>query len=990
LSGAIEPKVYTIAPGTPFADALALGIVKTVGDAPEALSAVTVLLPTRRACRTLREAFLRLGEGKPMLLPRMTPLGDVDEDELALTAFEEPSSDAALMIPPAISGLRRQMLLARLIMAIPGEARTPDQAIRLAAELARLLDQIHTERLDFSDLKTLVPDTYATHWQITLDFLKILVDAWPQVLEAEGAIDPADRRNQLLAAQVEQWQAAPPEAPVIAAGSTGSIPATADLLGAVARLPRGALVLPGFDIEMDEESRAALAPTHPQFGMNRLLQTIHVSPAEVQPWADTPEVHQTVLKARQERAKLMAETMRPSETGEAWRSAKLDESALDGLFRIDCPTPKEEAGAIALMAREILETPGQTAALITPDRTLARRVAAELKRWDIEIDDSAGQPLTKTPSGTFLRLSAKLAANTFAPLDLLATLKHPKAAIGYSPVELRHLVRQLEIQALRGPRPAAGLAGLKLALPEGAGTLAGLITRLEAVGTEFEALMERGDVEPKDLVRAHIAFAEKLAASNEQGGSDRLWNGEDGEQAGQFMASLMEAVEGLPPMAGRLYPEMLESLMEGQVVRPRYGGHPRLAIWGLLEARLQSADLIILGGLNEGTWPPETQASPWMSRPMMNDFGLPTPERRIGLTAHDFAQAICGEKVVVTRSDRAEGAPTVPSRWLMRLDTLLKGTGLNQSIPTNDRHLNWLTALDAPLKVAPTERPAPKPPLDARPRELSVTQIETWMRDPYALYARHILKLYALDALDSDPGAADYGTLIHDSLDAFCTKHPKAMPSDALDQLLEIGREKFSPLLAKPGVWAFWWPRFERITEWFIEVEAARRPDLSATHTEIWGRLKINAKAGEFTVKAKADRIDQMADGSYSIIDYKTGSPPSQKEVAAGFAPQLPLEAAILEGAGFKGIGSGSVSNLEYWQLKGSTPVGKISKAAKEPIEVIKTALEGLQGLIADFDNPNTPYVSQPTPEMASKYSDYEHLARIKEWSAGTEGGEDS
>jgi len=986
-----EPKVYTIAPGTPFADALALGIVQTVGDAPEALSTVRVLLPTRRACRTLREAFLRLSDGKPLLLPRMTPLGDVDEDELALTASEEPTSDAALSIPPAIGGLRRQMLLARLILAVPGEARTPDQAVRLAAELARLLDQIHTERLDFSDLKNLVPDAYASHWQITLDFLKILVDAWPRVLAEEGVIDPADRRNRLLAAQVDQWRTNPPATPVIAAGSTGSIPATADLLSAVSRLPRGAVVLPGFDTHLDEKSRAALEPTHPQFGMNRLLETLQVSPAEVGPWPATPEVTAPVAKTRQERGRLMAETMRPSQTGEEWRAVAIDPAALDGLRRIDCPTPKEEAGVIALLARETLEHKGRTAALITPDRNLARRVAAELERWNIEIDDSAGQPLSKTPAGTFLRLSAHLAAGGFAPLDLLSTLKHPKAALGFEPADLRRRTRRLEIDVLRGPRPESGLAGLKAALPATEKSLIQLADRLAEAGVAIETLMGKAVAEPRDLVRAHIAFAEALAASAAETGSDRLWTGDDGEQAGQFMASLLEAMEGLPAMTGRLYPDMLESLMETQVVRPHYGGHPRLAVWGLLEARLQSVDLVILGGLNEGVWPPETQASPWMSRPMMKDFGLPTPERRIGLTAHDFVQAACNAQVVCTRSGRADGAPTVPSRWLMRLDTLLKGAGLEENLATGGPWLDWLGKLDAPNAVRPIDRPAPTPPLAARPRELSVTRIETWMRDPYALYAEKILKLRALDPLDADPGAADYGTLVHDALDAFCRAYPDALPKNALERLITLGKEQFAPHLSRPGVWAFWWPRFERIAHWFIETETARRGGLKEIHTEVSGRYSFNAKGGPFTLTAKADRIDRLTDGGYLLIDYKTGAPPSAKEVEAGFAPQLPLEAVILENDGFEGLANGPVGHLEYWQLKGSSPVGKITPATrKKPVEeVVKEALEGVAHLVSRFDDPATPYESRPVPDMAPKYSDYEHLARIKEWSAGVDGGED-
>ncbi|PKU21508.1 double-strand break repair protein AddB [Telmatospirillum siberiense] len=974
----MSPSVFTIPPGESFVDALAAGLMEETAGDPLALSAMLILLPTRRACRALREAFLRRSAGRPLLLPRLRPLGDADEEELAL------SDGGDITLPPAVPPLRRQLLLARLILGMGGgrggQAPGPEQAVELAGELGRLLDQVHTEGLDFGGLAGLVPADYATHWQLTLDFLSILTSHWPAILAEQGWMEAALRRNQLLDLQADRWLAAPPTFPVLAAGSTGSIPATARLLTVVAGLPTGRLVLPGLDRTMDPASRAALDQTHPQSGLYHLLDRLDLPPEKVALWPGS--------KAGP-RDRLISETMRPAATTEAWRHLGPDitAAALAGITRLDCAGPREEAGAIALMMRETLETDERTAALVTPDRDLARRVAADLRRYGIEIDDSAGTSLGLTPVGAFLALSAQMVADDFAPHATLAALKHPLAMGGLSPGAFRTRVRRLERQVLRGPRPGPGVAGLIAALAEKSDLRPWLSTLAEATG-DFATLMGRPAVPLADLLRAHIACAERLADDDQRTGAARLWKGEAGEAAADFIADLALAADVLPAIGPRGYPGLLAALMTGIVVRPAWGGHPRLAIWGPLEARLQHADRLILGGLNEGCWPPDAAADPWMSRPMRKSFGLPLPERRIGLAAHDFAQAFAAPEVILTRAARIEGAPTVPSRWLLRLDAVLQAAGIALPRPARD-WLSWQEARDRPDRYARPAAPAPTPPVAARPRELSATAIETWMRDPYAVYARKILGLDALDPIDADPGAADYGTLVHGALDAFIKAHPRgALPATALEELLALGRGNFAAAAARPGLWAFWWPRFERVAGWFIFHEAARRHLLTEAASEISGALEIAAPGGPFRVTAKADRIDRMADGTLAIIDYKTGAPPTAKEVAAGYAPQLPIEAAIARHGGFPGIPAADVGQLLYWRLSGSPPGGEERSAGDDALSLAEQALVGLAELIARFDDESTPYAARPHPEMAPKYSDYLHLARVKEWSSAEEGEE--
>ncbi len=972
-----RPAVFTVPPDIPFVDALARGLLaETEGD-PLAGARVTVLLPTRRSCRALQEALLRAGEGVPRLLPRMVPLGDLDADELAQAGGDELDEHGVIDLPPAMAPLRRQLLLGQAILRA-GAATAPDQAVRLGAELARFLDQVQTEGLGFDRLKDLVEANYARHWQQTLRFLAILTEVWPNILAVEGSIDPADRRNRILRARAEAWRRAPPADPVIAAGSTGSIPATAELLAVVARLPKGMVLLPGLD-RTDAENWAAIRedPAHPQHGMALLLGKLGVEPDAVEDWTGGFESRAT------SRARLLSDAMRPARTCEDWRRP-VDEAererfqlALKDVTRIDCPGPQEEAGIIALLLREALQDEKTRAALVTPDRDLARRVAAELRRWDIRIDDSAGRPLAATPPGVFLRLAAAMVAERLAPVPLLAALKHPLAAGGSAPPVFRAMARKLERKALRGPRPESGFAGLRATLDDKA--LIAWLDRLADAAAPFEKLLtSRAPLQA--LAEAHIEFAERLAASDEDSGPSRLWAGEAGEAASSFMAELADAAVALPAIEGERYPDLLDSLMAGRAVRPRYVNHPRLAIWGPLEARLQRVDLMILAGLNEGTWPGEPAPDPWMSRPMRRDFGLPALERRIGLAAHDFAQGFMAREVVMTRGTRVEGTPSVPARWLLRLDALAAARGL-----TIERHrggilLDWYQALDRPAGVRPIAAPAPSPPITARPTELSITDVALWAQDPYSIYAKRVLRLKALDPIDAEAGPAERGTAIHGALERFLTETTARPPADPYARLLAIGREEFHAL-GRPSVWAFWWPQFERIARWFVDHDALLRQDGRRGQAEVKGRLII----GRLTLAARADRIDRLTDGSLAIIDYKTGAVPTQKQIDAGYAPQLPLEAAMAAAGAFEGVARAPVSQLEYWHLTGRDPAGEPVKVKGDMADLAEKAMARLARLVAAFDDPRQPYLSRPRPKPLPPRSDFEHLARVKEWSTGAE-----
>jgi ATP-dependent helicase/nuclease subunit B len=1020
--------VYTIPTGVPFADALAAGLIARAkmgpkGGEPLALSRMTVLLPNRRAARALAEAFLRQAGGSGgipgggLLLPRLQPIGEPDEESQSIAEAGMPGIDAA-EIPPAVGDLRRRMLLARLIHHAP-QARLGagsgaiafDQAVRLAAELARLIDQVATERLDFAKVKDLAPAD-SVYWQLTVQFLDLVQENWPAILAAEGVLDPPTRRNILLERQCALWRTHPPEDPVIAAGSTGSVPASADLIALVAGLPQGMVVLPGLDRDADEATWKEIAEdqSHPQFGLGQLLNRLETTPRDVALWPSDGFAGAPPLRSR-----IVADALLPAAVTESWeRRAKQGiaaageqavEQAWRDVARIDCATEQEEAGVIALLLREAVERPApERAALVTPDRGLARRVKAELLRWGIAIDDSAGEALRLTPPAAFFLLIAEAAAAEWAPVPLLSLLKHPLACGGMPSGAFRQKVRALERAILRGSRPKPGLAGLRdtLEAARKAATREGEREALRDAQYFVEALVEQtADFDALDGPRpiaerleAQVRVAETLAATDAETGVARLWAGEAGEALADFIQDLLLAARDMPAFDRAGYAALLPELMEGIAVRPRYGLHPRLFIWGPLEARLQQAEFVVLGGLNEGVWPPEPAVDSWLNRPMRRAFGLPAPERRIGLSAHDFQQAMGARQVVLTRALRADGQPTIPARWLLRLEAYLKLLGIDQNLIAASGQSapvwrGWRQRLDRAEMVQPIARPRPMPGARLRPAKLSVTQIETWMRDPYAIYARHILGLKPLDPIDQDPDFSDLGTIVHQALHRFVSEFPDALPPEAEARLLEIGRAEFKPFESKPAVMAFWWPRFAKIARWFIANETALRPDLDESRTELDGLLRLTEVKPAFELRARADRIDRRRNGQLVVIDYKTGAPPSSKEVLLGLAPQLALEAAIIQGGSFKDLSSGPVARLEYWRLSGGATSGEIKEVRQpgrgggpvDPQDLAQEARAGLVALLQAFGRDGAAYPPVPRADYAPRYNDYEHLERIGEWS---------
>ncbi|MBV8940090.1 MAG: double-strand break repair protein AddB [Alphaproteobacteria bacterium] len=967
--------IYTFPAEKSFIDLLAAYVLRQ-----PPVTGMLVLLPTRRSCIALREACLRMSSGAALLLPRIQPLGDVEEEALfAESWLESELGEPLAQLKPAIPRMHREIVLARLIVEQAEALGVPadmEQATLLARELARLMDSVEREELSFAQLPALAPEALAGHWQLTLSVLSIISERWPRLLEREGYMNPVARRNALLRALAAQWERSPPAYGVIAAGSTGSLPATAALLKAVASLPGGRVILPGLDGDSPADIWDKIEESHPQFGMKQLLERLDIDRGQVRLW-DDPRIPPSCPP---QRMALWRAALQPASTVQDWAEPSgIKDNAVTGLkdmHRLEVETPQEEARVIALLLREVLETPEKTAAVVTQDRALARRVAAEMQALGIAIDDSAGGRLLSLEQGVFLQLVAEEALSQAAPVALLSVLKHPLAACGMTPAECRAAARMLERLALRGVRPAEGFASLRHAAA-GQAEAAVLLAALEKSMAEFSSALRQGRLPFARLLALHLAAAERLAETPEEEGARRLWSGDGGRALAEALAALRGHAEAVGTIEAGHYPALFVTLLSGEVYRRAYGLHPRLHILSPMEARLQQYDRVILAGLNEGAWPPALHVSPWMSRPMQRQFGLAAPERAVGMSAHDFYMLCAARELVLSRSRRQEGAQAAASRFLLRLDTLLHAhEGKPYAWPALP-HVGWMCALQRSQPKPCLPRPAPTPPLTARPRQLSVTDIERWLRDPYMIYARHVLRLKPLDPIDQEPGGRELGTVIHDALRRFAGHGRGA----SLETLLECGRQAFAVFAARPGVRAFWWPRFEAIAAWIIEQER-RRPPIQHQYAECSGEISWEAPGGPFTLRTRLDRIELHPDGGATIIDYKTGGVPKIPEIRAHLAPQLPLEAYILCEGQVQGVAHAPsrIADLCYWKLAGGANEAVCLSEKAEVAALIAAAREKVQELVAAFDDENTAYLAVPDAALMPRFNDYAHLERQAEW----------
>ena len=981
------PQVYSIAAHRGFADALVAGLVPRYAEPDFGLARLTLLLPSARAARTMSEAFVRhAGEtgANGLLMPRMVLVGDLDLDEALGPLFDSLGAGAA--IPPAADPTRRWLRLAALIREVRGDKAPRGAALlKLARETGQVMDRLLVEEIAPEDLLSdavldLVGDL-SDHWRENLHLFATVQRLWLAELESRGQRDAAARRNLLFREAARRMRDTPPATPFVAAGVTSAAPALARLLRTVAHLPQGAVVLPDLDLSMDASVWDELgsagdtsgetpfssgdAVTHPQYHLKLLLNRMGVARGEVQQW------HRAgIAKGPPERTHAISSLFLPPEASKAWVGLPANRRRMNGVTLVETANPEEEAQAIALKVREALEQPERRVAVVTPDRGLAARVVQHLRRWHIEADDSAGRPLGETAAGRVLLLLAEIAAEAAAPVPLIALLEHPLVAAGEERAAWLRAARRFELQ-LRGPRKAPGLEALRPLAKK-----AGVAPWWAEVEGKLSSLLDAGDT--ADLA----TWLDLLAAAGEALCGEGLWAREDGRALSAFVEDLRLHAREVPiPLEAEDLPRVLRDAMDRVAVRPPYGGHPRVAIYGLLEARMTRADLVICGSLNEGTWPPRPATDPLLAPGVLRALGVPGADFRIGLAAHDLAGAMGAPEVILTRARRDLAGPAIASRFLLRVRALL-GEDLVQR-HEDAQIVRLARAIDDPPEVKPAPRPQPCPPDEMRRQPISVTALDRLRSDPYQYYAAKLLRLNALDGVDAQPTPAWQGELAHAILEDW---------HKGKGELAELAQQHMRAMAAHPLMRALWRPRLLAALEWVsqaIENDPERRP----AAIEQWGEMEVRG----VRVFGKADRIDTLADGSLAVVDYKTGGPPSGAEVEAGYALQLGTIGLIAQSGGFEGV-SGDPSRFEYWSLAKAkakdhpTGFGYVSTPVLEgrkrtgipPAEFLRETKRYLYDALDRWILGSEPFTARLNPD-APGYDTYDQLMRLAEWQ-GCEG----
>lgn len=950
-----EPNLYALPPGVDFPAELVEGLLtRMAGEPPEALARVTLIVNTQRMRRRVTECLRAKGA---LLLPR-------------LMLITEAAGLARLALPVPISPLRRRLGLSVLLDSLlaTGTTHFPRTALfDLADSLAALMEEMQGEGVAPDRIARLDVANHSAHWARTQAFLEIVA-----VAQQDGAPDAEAVLRQAVRQLSGQWASAPTTDPVILAGSTASRGTTALLAEAVARLPKGAVVLPGYDFDLpddvwDSMDDALTAEDHPQFRFRRVMDLLGCGPGAIRRWTDAPPPDPG-------RNRLISLSLRPAPITDQWltEGPRLPDlpPATESLTLIEAPGERAEAIAIALILREAAET-GSPAALVSPDRNLTRRVTAALDRWGIRPDDSAGRPLALSAPGRLLRQVAALFGQKLTGDALLALLKHPLAFSG--PGRGPHLIltREFELHLRRhGPAFPTAESVQSWAETQTHDRAADWARIVAATLCGHEAIPK---LALEDFVAMHLVLTEALARGFADTGSGALWEKAAGEEALKAVTELQAEAGAGGEMTPADYAGVFLGVLNRHEVRETESVHPGIMIWGTLESRVQGADLVILGGLNDGTWPAQPPPDPWLNRAMRKEAGLLLPERRIGLSAHDYQQAVAAKRVILSRAKRGTEAETVPSRWLNRLVNLMEGlpqrdgpAALKAMRARGDDWLRLVEAFDLARETPPARRPSPRPPVDARPKKLSVTEIKTLVRDPYAIYARHLLKLRPLDPLRPEADARLRGVVLHEILEVFLRDG-----GGGRETLLAITDTVLARRVAWPLARTIWRSRIAKAADAFLGFSASTggQPVL------LEERGAVSLPGLDFTLTGKPDRIDRLPDGQLYLIDYKTGTPPTRAQ-QKHFDKQLFLTAAMAEGGGFRGLDPAEVARLSYVGLKAEL---KIETADLEPGEVAEVWTE-FGRLIASYARAGQGYTARRALESVRDASDYDHLSRFGEW----------
>lgn len=936
------------------------------------LSNFTILLPSRRSCNELKRIFLENSSNSAIILPNIRAIGDIDYDDLVLKQINKNDLENFSDFSNNTSRIKYKILLIKELLKWAKSSNknlfkdiTIEQASNLALELEKFLNEVNRNGLNLDDLEKIVDDEYSQHWQEVLNFLEIFGKKWNKFIKDNNVISVVDFKSRMIEFNAEYFKKNKPLNPIVIAGVSGSVKSTCEFIKSLIKYDNCYYFFKDLNKNLTEDEWKEIGVFHPQYSFKNLLDNcINCERDRVK----NLEFNNCLI-VNPIIEKILSFSMLPYNETHKWQSKlNIKKEDFSHISKIECNNSFEELSVISLITKHVHETSNDNVAIITSDEIFANQLAVELKNLNLDVNNAFGNKISRTEVVKFLFLILDVIKNKYETVAFLSLLKHDFTLFGYNKNELNRLTLLLEDKILRGYGNLGCEGILKKVNEFGNLELIDFIKKIMETLDKFKC----EKLNFQSVIKLHIELAENIASNSEVVGSNAFWNNsKNGDELLNFFNEVIKESESYGDIKNcDEYSYLLDYLIAENSYSDRYSIHPMVNIISPQEAKLINYDLIILTNLNDGRFPPHISTDPWMSKSMRKAFGLPDRDELIGNFAYDFTQFLCNKKVILTRSLKEDGVPTVKSKYLMRLETFL----LCQNHLKLEENNIWKEVFKkrnfAEQNII-IKRPKPKPPLDRRPRELYATKIEKLMNNPYDIYAEKILNLKKKDDFYENKIFAFFGSAVHEALENYIKNYKAAEFAKLYEKLIKYGKESFDKYFTDETSRELFFIRFSNIAEWFIEQDEAVRASGYNVYAE---RIeKLYMKNIDFTIAAKIDRIEENEFGSINIIDYKTGNTPSTSDVLTAKKPQLIIEAIVLENK--------KTDKLVYWSIKGKGDE-KIQEIDSDICELVNKGRDGIVRLITHFNVFENSYIATAFDLNDQNHyaSDYKHLSRVEEW----------